>query len=362
MTEITALQKHSCPACGAQAEWSPAKTALICPYCGTESPAEVDTETGKVREIDLAQTLRELPEDLRGWQAEKRTVRCRSCKATTVFDPEHVAKRCDFCGSPEIVDYDEIKAPIRPIGLLPFQVADTKVRESIRSWYASKWLAPGKLKKGALVDTVHGVYLPYWTFDAQTHCQWQAQAGYYYYETQSFTDNEGRRQTRQVQKTRWRSAAGEIEHFFDDEPIPGSRGVDLTLLRQIEPFPTGELVPYDTAFLSGFVVEHYSVVLIEAAQRAREAIEQQLRSLCGRQVPGDTHRDLRIQPTYSGETFKHILVPVWLLSYDFRGKPFQVLVNGYTGEIAGYYPKSFWKIFFLVLAAILFVALFLMSR
>lgn len=358
MAEITALQKHACPACGAQAEWNPSKQALICPFCGTEAPAEVDASTGEIQEIDLVRTLREIPDELRGWHTEKRSVRCRSCQAISVFDADRVAQRCDFCGSPELVDYEEIKAPIRPQSLLPFKVPETQIRESIRRWLAGRWFAPGKLRSRALVDTVHGVYLPYWTFDAMADCKWWADAGYYYYETETYTDNQGRRQQRQVQKVRWVPAAGEIRHFFDDEPVPGTQGVDLALLKAIEPFPTAELVPYDTAYLSGFVVEHYKVVLIDAAKQARESIERQLQALCAREVPGDTHRNLRIEPRYSGETFKHILVPVWLLTYDYHGRAFQVLVNGYTGEIAGRYPKSGWKIFFLVLFALMVLLLF----
>ena len=74
--------------------------------------------------------------------------------------------------------------------------------------------------------TVHGLYLPYWTFDAQVHADWTAESGYYYYETESYTDGQGRRQTRQVQRTSAGCrAAGSLEHFFDDELVPASRGV-----------------------------------------------------------------------------------------------------------------------------------------
>ncbi len=360
MSEITALEKHACPACGAQANWNPARQQLECPYCGTVSPYEVNPETGEIQEIDLVRTLREMPEELRGWKATKRTVKCRSCHAISVFDPERVGQNCEFCGSPELVDYDEIKAPIRPQSLLPFKVDEARVRDSLRRWYASKWFAPSKLKRKALIDTVHGVYVPYWTFDARVDCRWTADAGHYYYTTETYRDSEGRTRTRQVQHVRWEPAAGRLEHFFDDEPVAGTHGVDLSLLRAVEPFPTKELVPYDTAYLSGFVVEHYQVVLVEAAQRARESMLAQLRRLCAAQVPGDTHRNLQIYPDYSGETFKHVLVPIWLLTYDYGRKRFQVVVNGYTGNIAGRYPKSFWKIFLLVLAVVMLVLLFVL--
>jgi len=360
--QIQAIQKDSCPACGGKAVWTPAKQALVCPYCGTEAPMQVDPASGQIEEIDLVSTLREMPEDLRGWETPVKTVKCRSCHAVTVFDAVKVGKNCDFCGSPELVDYDEIKSPIRPQSLLPFKLDKTRVREAMRKWYASKWLAPGKLKKSALIDTVHGVYLPYWTFDAQVEARWTADSGTYYYVTQTFRDANGNTQTRQVQKVRWRPASGHVSHFFDDEPIPGTQGVHPELLRKVEPFPTHDLVPYETAYLSGFVVEHYQVVLFDAAQQSRLAMDSKLRQICGSQVPGDTYRNLQVYPEYSGQTFKHILVPVWLLVYDYGAKSYQVVVNGYTGQIAGEYPKSWWKIFFLALAALLVIALFILAN
>jgi hypothetical protein len=361
MTDLTALAKRACAACGAQAEWNPAKQKLVCPFCGTEAPYDVDA-SGRIQEIDLVRTLREMPDELRGWNTATRSVQCRSCKAVTVFDASRVGQRCDFCGSPELVDYDEVKAPIRPQSLLPFKISETSVRESIRRWYASKWLAPGALKSRALVDTVHGVYVPYWTFDAQVHCPWDAEAGHYYYTTETYRDNQGRMQTRQVQHVRWVPASGIVDQFFDDEPVAGTTGIDIDLLRQVEPFPTSDLVPYDTAYLSGFVVEHYQVVLVDAAGRSRQQMQRKLEQLCAAEVPGDTYRNLQIHPEYSGQTFKHILVPVWLLAYTYGTSKYQVVVNGYTGTIAGRYPKSAWKIFFLIVLALLIVLLVLYAQ
>jgi hypothetical protein len=352
LAEINALDKFPCAACGAQAQWNPAKQMLVCPFCGTSAPFSIDAATGAIEELDLAKALRELPDEERGWLAEKRTVQCQSCKAVSVFDPERVGQSCDFCGSPALVDYHEIKAPIRPQSLLPFTVTDSQVREQIRKWYASKWLAPGKLKSRALVDRVHGIYIPYWTFDAHVVCPWRAEAGHYYYTTQTYQEG-GRTRTRQVRQVRWVPASGEVRHFFDDEPVPGTHGVSHTLLAGVQPFPTKDLRPYDTAYLSGFVVEHYQIVLFDAAKRSEDSMNAQLQQLCAAQIPGDTYRNLQISPTYSGQTFKHILVPVWLLTYNFRSKAYQVVVNGVTGRMAGDYPKSIWKILLLVLLAII---------
>src|SRR5258706_8551532 len=248
-------KKYHCPACGAEAQWNPKKQALVCPFCGVESPAKIDAE-GEIVEHDLVAALRGIPDSGRGWQADKISVHCQSCKAISVFDPNKQAQRCQFCGSAQLVPYEQTKDSFRPESLLPFKISEPQARDTIRSWYGRVWFAPNALKSKALTDTVNGVYLPYWTFDAQVAARWTAEAGHYYYTTETYRDNQGRPQTRQVQHVRWEPASGLVEHFFDDEPVPGTRGVSHTVLGQVEPFATAELVPYDTAFLSGFIVRH----------------------------------------------------------------------------------------------------------
>ena len=360
MATITAVEKYPCAACGAQAEWNPTKQLLVCPFCGTSAPFSVDDKTGALVEHDLVRALREIPDDQRGWVEERRTVQCQSCKAVSVYEASRVGQNCEFCGSPALLDYAEIRAPIRPQGLLPFKVDAGKVREQIRHWLGSKWLAPNDLKSRGMVDRVHGVYIPYWTFDASVVCPWEAEAGHYYYTTESYTDNNGKRQTRQVRHVRWEHASGEISHFFDDVPVAGTHGVHENLLRQVEPFATKELVGYDTAYISGFVVEHYQVILFEAAERSRQTMHGELEAMCAAQVPGDTHRNLVIHPTYSAETFKHILVPIWLLTYTYGAKMYQVVVNGHSGQMAGEYPKSPWKIAALIVVVLIAALIMIM--
>ena len=72
-----------------------------------------------------------------------------------------------------------------------------------------------------------------------------------------------------MQKVRWEPSSGEVDHFFDDELEPASKGVQPHMLRQIEPFPTKELAPYNAGFLSGWVVERYAVDLVAAAANRR---------------------------------------------------------------------------------------------
>src|SRR5688572_3928021 len=111
-----ARDKFHCPACGADAHWNPAKQALICPFCGTTSPATLQTRgaTTVIVEHDLVAALRNIPDDARGWRAEKTSVRCQSCQAISVFDPDKIGRRCDFCGASQLVPYGEVKDALCP--------------------------------------------------------------------------------------------------------------------------------------------------------------------------------------------------------------------------------------------------------
>ena len=355
MDETTAQQKFACPACGAEATWNPSKQALVCSFCGTTSAAKLDADTGRVVEHDLVSALRGITDDKRGWQAEKRYVKCQSCHAISVLDPQRQAQRCEFCGSAQLVPYEQTKDAFRPESVLPFKISEDRARDGIRAWYSRLWLAPNALKRRALTDTVKGIYLPYWTFDAHVDAAWTAEAGYYYYTTETYTDGGGRVQTRQVQNVRWQPAAGRLQHFFDDDLICASVGVHEALLRGIEPFPTKELVPYDAGYVAGWLVERYQIDLVSAAKASREAMGAQLRQMCAAQIPGDTYRNLNVQANYSGQSFKHILAPVWLLSYSFGTRAFQAVMNGVTGAIQGEYPKSWIKVTLLVVGILIVV-------
>ncbi len=360
MAEISALRKHPCPECGGDAEWNAARQALVCPYCGTLVPwSEGETPLGATMvEHDLEEALTKLGVGEKGLKAKKRSVRCESCNAISLFDPERAAQRCEFCGSPAIVPTENPDDLITPESLLPVEVPATKVRDLLRQWYGQRWFAPNKLKRLALTDTLHGIYLPYWTFDAHADAKWSAMSGYYYYVTEMRTDAQGRSVPQQVRKVRWQPSSGARKHFFDDELVPATVGVHMALLRAVEPFPTRtQLKPYDPAYVRGWTVERYQIDLKQAAVNNHQHMERKMYEMCGRDVPGDTFRSLQVSTVYQGRTFKHILVPVWLVSYTFGRRSFQVVVNGVTGKIAGERPYSWVKITLLVVAVLLVLVL-----
>jgi Zn finger protein HypA/HybF involved in hydrogenase expression len=350
----TAREKFHCPACGAEARWDPGKHALICPFCGAESPVVLSTRQDgrEIVEHDLLEALRGAGA-ARGWHADKVSARCQSCQAISVFDAGTVGRRCDFCGSTQLVPYEQTQDAFTPESLLPLKISEAQARDLIRGWYRRVWFAPNALAAKALTDTAKGVYLPYWTFDASAHADWTAESGTYYYV------REGGKQVRKVQ---WTPASGGLSHVFDDELVSASTGVPASLLRQVEPFPTEALVPYDPGYLAGWTVERYQVDLTMAATAARQQMEATLRQLCANAVPGDTQRNLNVRATFTSQRFKHILVPVWLMTYTYAATSYQVAVNGSTGRVAGTRPWSWVKITLLVLVIAILIVLYALSQ
>ena len=352
--------RHVCPECGGNLEWDAKAQALKCPYCGTQVPwsEETQPELGQqVVEQDLAKALQN-PASGRGWGTDERyEVQCQNCRAISVFLNKTVAQRCDFCGSPAIVAHESQGDAITPQSVLPFKVSELQVRDAIRRWYGTRWFAPNRFRRAALTDTLHGIYLPYWTFDAHVAADWTAEAGHTYYVSESYMEN-GQHRTRQVPRVRWVPAAGSLRHFFDDELVPGSAGVHAPLLRQVEPFPTRtDLRPYAPEFVRGWTVERYQIDLRRAAELNMADMQRQTQALCAAQVPGDTQRNLQVRSRYQGRSFKHVLVPVWLVRYRYGSRDFQILANGYTGQVAGERPYSWVKIALAALLALTVLAL-----
>jgi endogenous inhibitor of DNA gyrase (YacG/DUF329 family) len=349
----TQVRKVACAGCGAAVVWSPGASALVCPYCGLkrELPAAPDVVKERPIEEGLAR-----PAAL-GWGTERRAVSCPKCGATSTRDPGQAAGSCPFCGTPEVVDAPPSAAMVRPEGLLAFRIPREEAVRTFRTWLAGLWLRPGDLKSKAALTALRGVYVPFWTFDALTHSAWTAEAGFHYQVPVNVVEN-GRTVTRMETRTRWEPASGILEKAFDDVPVPASQGVPPELARGIEPFPTAGLVPYEPGYLSGFLAEENAVPIAEALAAARARMDAALREACGREVPGDTYRNLDVRTEYSGVSYKNGLLPIWIAAYRYGAKSYRYLVNGVTGRAHGTAPFSPLKIALLVIAALFLLVLF----
>jgi len=212
------------------------------------------------------------------------------------------------------------------------------------------------LKKASLdPQFTKGLYLPYWTFDAQLAANYTGQRGEYYYVNQTYRDSNGKTRTRQVRKTRWYPASGHVSGFVDDTLIKASKQRAGRVPSKIARWNLKKLQPFNSGFLSGFVTEKYTIPLKDGHSSSKDVARNIAASWAARDIGGDTQRVSSIDMKLAEETFKHILLPVYVSAYRYNGKEYNFFVNGETGALSGKRPYSFWKIFFAVLAVLIVI-------
>jgi DNA-directed RNA polymerase subunit RPC12/RpoP len=363
MAEGSPAQRFKCTNCSADMEFDPASGGLKCPYCGTaeavvEQPAKAVSEN-PIDQVDPARFGKLSDKALQ--------VECSTCGSIVEFEPPEVAGFCPFCAAKIVVQAKSADPLISPDALLPFSVPKDNASGQLRQWLASRWFAPSDLNKLAQPDGLSGMYLPFWTFDAEALTSYSGERGEYYFETEYILvrDANGResRQARQVRHTRWYAASGRVEDSFDDILIPATKSVDRGKLDALDPWDLPSLRPYEPAYLAGFKAQRYQAELPEAFESAKGRMEAAIRQTVLRAIGGDEQRIHSMTPQYSNITFKHLLLPVWLGVYRYQGKVYQVLVNARTGEVQGERPYSAGKIALAVIAAIiLLIVIFAISR
>lgn len=345
-----------CPSCGADLEFHIGQQNLRCPFCGYAEDL-TPGEDERLEERDLSATLERLVELRRAGGSEKletEEVECEACSATVEFKGPLTSTECAYCGSPvqrENVHRSQERVPVD--GVVPFQVDRRRAQENLGRWLESRWFAPNAFKKRGLEGKFNGIYLPFWTFDALAFCRYRGQRG----DRQIISRGSGRNRRRET-KVRWQPASGQFQTFFDDLVVPANRTLPRDFLAKLQPWPLEKARPFTEELLAGHFAQTYEISLDEAFPQADQQIEARLEVEAARRIGGDLQRVQSLEKRLSAITYKHLLMPVWMMSYRYKERTFQVLVNAASGEVFGQRPYSAVKIIFAVLAAILLVLVF----
>ncbi|OUD10103.1 primosomal protein N' (replication factor Y) - superfamily II helicase [Marivivens niveibacter] len=347
--------RFPCEQCGADMRFDPGADQLICDFCGHTEALHHDTPAAveAIRELDfLAAVKNELPQ---ADMETTRVTRCDNCGAEVEFDGVTHADECPFCATPIVTDTGTHRH-IKPKGLLPFSIDEKSAKDSMNAWLGRLWFAPNGLQEYARKGRkMNGIYVPYWTYDADTKSAYVGERGDYYYETRTVTRN-GKRETQRVRKTRWRRKSGRVARFFDDVLVLASNSLPKKYTDNLQPWNLSELKPYSPDFLAGFRAEGYQVQLDAGFDEAREYMDRMILRDVRFDIGGDTQRVHNVDTKVSDVTFKHVLLPVWLAAYKYRGKTYRFVVNGQTGKVQGERPYSAWKIAFAVVLGLIVAA------
>jgi len=357
---VTEEYRWPCAECGAKLRYAPGQTELTCDHCGHVQAITAATPRATSLALDELDLDRGLRDDLPATAMEEvRATSCPSCGAVVEFRGAAHATECPFCATPVVVDTGAHRM-IKPQALIPFALTEDQARDQLTKWLGRLWFAPSKLleftRKGRAMA---GIYVPYWTFDADTRSSYRGQRGEHYYETRTVTvqvNGKSERRQEQVQKTRWYAASGRVARDFNDITIIASSALPKRLGDGLEPWGLSALTAYTPDYLAGFQAEGYTVALADGHAEARARMARIIEDDVRRDIGGDVQRIDTVDTDHANETFKHVLLPVWSAAYKYNGKSFRFLVNGQTGEVQGERPWSIWKIAFTVIIVVILVA------
>lgn len=336
-----------CNACGGDMRYDPASRGMACDHCGNAEILPAPTARARaaaLAEMDLRGALSGAPAAM---VEETRVTQCPNCGARFELDPAVHSSECPFCATP-VVTGTGTDRHIRPAAILPFALPEAEARGKLKGWLASRWFAPNALKKYARAGRrMAGIYAPHWTFDAETETAYTGFRGIRRLET--YTNAKGETQTRT--RIDWYPARGRVRVAFDDLMVLGSASLPEPLTDGVAPWDLAAMDPYRPEVIAGFRAEAYTIDLAAAWTRAKERMTPAIHAAIRRDIGGDAQRIQDTRTVTAEETFKHILLPLWIAAYRYSGKSYRFVVNGTTGKVAGERPYSWIKIALAVLAA-----------
>ena len=341
-----------CPSCGSQLRYSAKDQKIICQHCGYQE--DYDHSNDQVVEQSLAKAAAELQNYIPE-RAGKRVFDCSNCGAHFMVESDRVNVNCGFCGSKKVNTEAVEHRYIKPVGLIPFYVSREEAEKLFVEWIGKGFFAPSNLKRLASLENLHGIYIPFWTYDAETSSSWRGEAGFYYYERETVYRN-GKQETVQVRKTRWEHRTGHLDHFFDDVLVVASGRLGQKEVNKVMPYILNEIVNYDPRLMVGWETEIYGLEVDQGYNKAETTMDSRIRQMCSAQLGGDTQRSLRISTEKFNQTFKHIVLPIWICTYEYNSKIYRFFINGQTGKVDGKKPVSWVKIVLVVLLVAIIVA------
>ena len=350
VTELTEdVTNKKCPHCGATVTFDPVTGMMHCEYCGYSCELPKPEEGSEICEMDFESALHTESFE---WGQQKKEVQCKQCGAITIYDALETAAVCPFCGSTSVMPAAKENTQA-PNAACPFSITKEQAGASFTRWLKRKWFTPKKAKRSASPEAFQGVYLPYWTYDAQTTSNFTARAGFDY----TVKSNDGKSTHT---KTDWKRVRGVYQEFFDDVTILASKRQEDSGVKGCEPFDFSKMIPYSPQVVAGFVAERYSIGLKEGWGLAQNIIKFRLNTNISNYVKkhwkANRADGVKFSTLYDNITYKYLLVPVWISSFKYKDKVYEFAVNGQTGKVGGKAPVSAWRVILAILIGVGIIA------
>ena len=341
-TKEHALLTYQCPSCGASTKFDVAVAGVACEHCGYSSVAKSEIVGRSADEQEFTLTALSVAEQ--GWGTERKTLTCENCGAVISLPQDVLSSSCSFCASNKVNISTAANDFLRPKFLIPFKITPDKTRSLAHAWLGKGWYHPPELASNSLIEKFNGIYLPYWTFDAQIDADWRAQVGH----ERTVRDKDGNSHT----VIDWRWEKGHTHLNIDDMPQAATSKVSHHLLAKLLPFQFEALTAYSPDFLAGWQALNFNITLPDAWEKAKQEMRESAQQTCRAQIHSAHVRNFSMTANFNDEAWRYILLPIYLAVYKHEGNVFQVMINGQTGTVSGQKPVAWWKIW-LAIAAML---------
>ena len=264
-----------------------------------------------------------------------RAYSCPSCGAELICDDSTAATSCPYCGNPTIVP-GQFSGTLKPDYVIPFKLDKKAAEEALKRHYKGKRFLPRSFASNNHIQEIKGVYVPFWLFDGAVDVDMDLEA------TRVVTYTDGDDDVTETSHYALRRA-GTVT--FQKIPADGSSKMPDGHMDSIEPFDYGELKPFSTAYLPGYLADKYDVSAEDCARRADERAKNTARDAV-LATAGGYSSVIPVRENYQlrrGEV-QYALLPVWMLNTKWEGKDYLFAMNGQTGRLVGDLPMS-WKRF-----------------
>ncbi|MCL2180088.1 MAG: hypothetical protein FWB83_03085 [Treponema sp.] len=341
------IKEYKCPNCSGTVKFDSSTQNMKCPYC------DAQFEIAALEEYQKSVAVQESDKfgwdgrtDLKEWDSQELNEltqgSCPSCGSELLGDKNTAAMICPNCGNTQIV-LRRLTGLLKPDYVIPFKLDKKAAVEALKNFYKGKRLLPNSFNSENRVNSIQGVYLPFWLFDANA-------AGNIRYK--AVKTNAWRDAKYNYTKTDHYSIAREGSLKFEKVPVDGSEKMDDNYMDAIEPFNYVDLKDFETAFLSGYIAEKYDVDADGSKDRAAKRIKKSLENEFASSIKG--YQSVSIESSsvnVENGKISYGLLPAWILNTKYKKENYMFLMNGQTGRLVGKLPidsGKFWKSAFLI--------------
>ena len=323
--------QYKCPNCNADLRFHPKKQGFQCEYCESFFTLEECKTANEQMQSDAVQSASAQDE----FAENNQLYHCRSCGAELITDSHTTATECVYCHNPVVLK-GRLSGEYRPSKVIPFKVSREQAADIFKTWCGNRKFLPKDFLSESQLLHLHGVYVPFWVADCHIHGRMNADC----HKVRHWTSGEyNYTEVKEFQVIR------EAELDFEGIPADSESKVPDDLMEAIEPFDYRETVPFEMAYLSGFMSDKYDVnksqVFPRVRNRAINGSDQMLRSSM---VGYDSVRVIQSDMNVLQTKWQYMLLPVWFMSYLYQGKQYHFAINGQTGKQAGTPPLDNQKV------------------